>query len=198
MSKRIPAVLLMTASVASGAFAQTIPELARAKPASPVVRGALRDVTPASFDELMKGAELVVEAKLQLVGSFLNKNEDYIYTDYKILPIRIFSSAPSVSNKATPGPGAPLILSVYGGELTIDGVTVKAVDYNVAMPRNGASFLLFLRPYGEKYQYYRGAAFEIDQGQLKPLLKQPYDGYKDISASTLDQVVLKIQAAARK
>jgi hypothetical protein len=57
---------------------------------------------------------------------------------------------------------------------------------------------LFLRPYGEKYQYYQGAAFEIDQGQLKPLLKQPYDGYKDISASTLDQVVLKIQAAARK
>jgi hypothetical protein len=69
-----------------------------------------------------------------------------------------------------------LTLTAYGGELTIEGVTVRAVNYNRDDIRSGGRFLLFLQALGGsagQYQLFRGGAFEIEQQRLKPLLKHP-------------------------
>jgi hypothetical protein len=58
---------------------------------------------------------------------------------------------------------------------------------------------LFLRPFGGvpgRYALFNGGAFEIDGQQLKPLVKRPDNGHKDLAGLPFDEAVGRISHAA--
>jgi hypothetical protein len=174
--------------------AQTIPELARQKPANPVVRGRLVDIWPATLEELTTSADLVLDATLTKLKSYFTQDEEEILTDYAIGPTRIFLGQVSPV-RAIPGTTNPLLLSFYGGEMTIEGFTVSVVDYAIPAPKNGGRYLLFLRRFGTegRYQLNRGGAFEIVDQDLKALVQRNSEIlFKDVIKSPFDEVATRI------
>ena len=172
---------------------QTIPELARTRPTNPIVRGRLSDVEPATLHELTSGAELVVDATLIKQKSYLTPDERHIFTDYELNPSRVFVGR-LFAARAT-----PLILTVYGGSLTIDGFTVFVVDHGVKRPQVGRRYLLFLKLFGTEghYQLYKSGAFEIDKQALRSLVtRDEHVFFKEIVETPLDEVVNRIAKAA--
>src|SRR5262249_44874247 len=152
----------ITAVPCTAGYAQTIPEIAKTRPKSPIVRGRLTDIPPSTLEELTVGADVVMEATVSKVKSYLTADEENILTDYQLLPVRVLAgSAPS--GPQTPGTPSPLIVTFYGGDLTIEGYTVTVVDHSVRRPEAGRRYLLFLQQFGAPghYQLYRGGAFEV-------------------------------------
>ena len=195
----IAPVLALAATAIAGT--QTIPELARARPQNPIVRGVMRDIFPQSIAKLTKGADLVVDAMLSHENSYLTPDEEHILTDFQINVNRVLAARDTVG-KPTPSPAAQaLTLTVTGGKYTVDGFTVYEVDHNLDTPKVGGRYLLFLKPFGTKpgqYQTYSGGAFEIDGQRLRALLKRSEEAYKEVSAKPIEELVLEIQRVAAK
>lgn len=186
--------------IAVSAEAQTtIPDLARAKPSNPVVRGVLRDIAPLPLDILVKETPLIVVARLDWMRSYLTSDQMNILTDFRIVPDQIVAGRLPEPPKI-PGLSTALTLTMYGGTLTIEGVTVTDVDHNIDVPRSGQQFLLFLSPYSKEtghYQIHNGAIFEINSQQIRTLFKQTSDVYKkDITDKPLAAAILDIRHAA--
>jgi hypothetical protein len=99
--------VLTVVALATTAFAsaQTIPELAKARPANPVVRGILQDIPASSIDELTKGAAIVAEGVISHERSYLTPDEQHIQTDFQIIPSRVIAARPS-SRAFNAGPAA--------------------------------------------------------------------------------------------
>ena len=193
------AVLVMCAPV--DARAQTIPELARTKPANPIVRGVLRDVKSAPLETLSNEASLILVGRLIRVKSYLTPDKMNVLTDYTIVPDRIIAGQLPLTQSA-PGPGAAPTVTVYGGDVTIDGVTVSAVDHNSELPKSGQRYLLFLDPFGSgaaRYQPHREAVFEIENDKLRTLLRRADtpNAYSDVIDKGLAGAVLEIARARR-
>src|SRR5207247_5768060 len=109
-------------------------------PGTPVVIGVLGEPEPLSLDELTKRSDLVVEARVERLRSYINALDTAVLTDFSIVPLRVLTGRnPSASSK--PGAGR-LLLSTYGGEVTKDGVTVKAENHGQQALKNGGRYLL--------------------------------------------------------
>jgi hypothetical protein len=181
--------------------AQTIPELARARGQNPVVRGVVRDVTTAPLETVAKEASLVVVGRLRWMRSYLTSDQMNILTDFAIEPENVVAGQLSLT-QAKPAAAAVPTLTVYGGEVTVDGVRVSAVDHNMDLPRSGGKFLLFLRPFGAepgRYELVRAAIFEVDNDRLRPLLKRADTPtpYADVTAGTLPSAIAGVVRARR-
>jgi hypothetical protein len=198
----ISAALLLASIASSPLAAQTIPERVRTAGSNPVVVGRLVDVFPSTLDQLMEGADVVVEATLNRIESYLSANEDHILTDFEIVPHRIFAGRLPGATRVTPGRTARPILARYGGELTIDGVRASAVDHAMGPVKDGGRYLLFLVPFGadRKYQTYKAGAFEMGGPYLRSLVgRNEAHLFKDLVEPPLDDVIARIVsfAAAR-
>ncbi len=199
MTARTP-VLVMLAAVAIGGHVDaqsTIPELARKRPANPIVRGRIGDVSPMTLQALTLGAELIVDATVTRQRSYLTSNEQHILTDYQVVPIRVLAGTIPVT-RASPG-SSPLILTVYGGEMTIEGFTAYVVDHAVKPPESGRRYLLFMRPFGTDghYQLYKAGAFEVRDQELRSLLTRDGQLLKEITDIQFDEAVSRIADAAK-
>lgn len=193
-------IVALTLLFSAQASAQTIPEIARTKPANPIVRGIFRDVTTAPIETLAKESTLVVVGRLVWSKSYLTADEMNVLSDYSIVPEKVLLGTLPLS-QGKPGTLATPTLTVYGGDVKIDGITVTVVDHNVELPRSGERFLLFLRPFGgglNCYQVVRGAIFEIHSESMRALLKRadapaPYGEVikKSLSETTLQVAQVK-------
>lgn len=182
---------------ASDSSAQTIPELARARPTNPIVRGVLRDIQPVPIEVLAKEAQVILIGRLEISKTYLTPDEENVLTDFRIVPERIISGQVPLT-RSKPTAAEPLILTVYGGNITIDGFTVTAVDHNLNLPQSGRQFVLFLDAFGAekgRYQTHRGGIFEISNGHLGSLMRRP-GIYKEVSERGIDELLLDIQKAA--
>ena len=191
---------LTETAVANSSSQGTIPELARQNQGNPVVRGRLVDIPSSTLEELTRGAELVLDATLTTVKSYLTPDEKDILTDYEMAPNRIFLGELSPV-RAMPGITTPLILAVYGGEMTIEGRTVAVVDHAFTRPKHGGRYLLFLRRYGTegRYQFYEGGAFEITSQGLKALASRDGDTlFKDIVGHPLITSQYELRTSLRR
>jgi len=175
---------------AGKAPAQTIPDIARTSPTKPIVRGLLVDIRTAPLETLAEEATLVVVGRLHQDRSYLTPNEMDILTDYRIQPDRILAGTLPVTRNA-PSPSATPTLTMYGGTVVIEGVSVATVDYSIELPLSGGSYLMFLRPFGKdigRYQLVRGGLFEFQAGRMRALLKRaetstPYKELTDLPVS---------------
>ena len=167
-------IAFSTLAICVGAAAQTIPELARSKPPNPVVRGVMGDTPALPLADLVRGADVAVQAKISLVKSYLTPNEMYILTEYQVAPELVLAGQPGqplLKPRGTPA----LTLVVRGGGYTVDGFTVYDVDHTREPLKDGARYLLFLKRTDDKtgrYTLFSAGAFQLGDDQLlKPTLK---------------------------
>lgn len=157
----------------------------------------MTDVQPATLRELTESAELVLEATVSKLKSYLTPDEENILTDYQIVPVRVFVSRVP-AGRGAPGPAVPLVLTMYGGDLTIDGTRVSVVDHAVKRLQAGRRYLLFLQRFGSQghFQLQGGGAFEIDSQELKTILARDENIYREFVETPFNEVVNRINAAA--
>jgi hypothetical protein len=188
-------------SICTASPAQTIPERVRANPTVPMTTGVLVDIRPLSIEQLTAGAELVVKGTLTRPKSYLTADENYILTDYLVIPERIIAGRVPAS-QTTAVPATPMILSVQGGELSVEGVPVRGVNYALVEElQTGREYLLFLRPFGSRegqYQLYMGGAFAIGRTGIRPLLKGYGQVFQGIADTQLPELVRRVENAAAK
>jgi hypothetical protein len=150
-------VLTRTASRSFNLYAQTL-ERAKQNPGTPIVTGLLREVTPTPIEELAKGATLILEGRLSPIRSHLTPDQQYILTDYLILTNRVIAGR-AVMSQGSPTVTPSLIVSAYGGEVQVEGTSIRSTDHNLEDLRTGVQYLLFLKKFGSepgRYEFYRG------------------------------------------
>lgn len=194
----IVAFVILTAGVASG---QTIPELARANPDTPVVRQMHQDVRPVSIETLLRDSPVVLIARVHFTRSYLTPDEHYILSDFVVRPEEVLAGVLPVTQSA-PGKSKDLILTMYGGEITVEGKKVSAAMLNTKPVNSGQRFLLFLQPYGAEEGRYKaayGAIFEIQNDRMKSLLATSTgtDPFEELTRRSLSDAMRDIARARR-
>jgi hypothetical protein len=158
------------------------------------------DYLPKTFEELSRESDVVVQGTLVFVRSYLlNPSEDRVLSDYRLASPRVLAGAFDSVLSPTPGPGAPVRIVVYGGEIQLEGVRVRATDYNSAPIVQGQEYLLFLRHSRLKdpglYEIYYGGIFEVSGTRLKPLLKRGDEVFEGSKNASLPEVIDRVQKA---
>ncbi len=165
-----------------------------------IQRGLLRDIRPSSIEELAKGAEVVLRGRLVKARTFL-RNEMYIITQYEIVNPQIIAGALTVVASPKPDVGKPILLGVFGGEMTISGETIKAEDHAMATEiTSGQEYLLFLRKFGAEpgqYQLYNGGIFEIQGNQAKALVKGAETVFKGASEAPVAELIDRVRGQGK-
>ena len=184
----------------SEAGAQTISDRLKdpsRKPGTPVVIGTLGEPRPLSVEELTKRSDLILEGRVSWLKSYINVEDTAVITDYTIVPIRVLAgTVPGATRQ--PGVATPLRLSVYGGEVIRDGVTIRAESHDLESLKSSGFYLFFLKKFGKEpgvYTIYNAGVFELSDNIVRPLARQE-DLYKDFS-KPYSEVVTRIMAAAR-
>ena len=157
------------------------------------------DYWPKAIEVVAREADVVLLAKLSRIDSYLNSNEDRILTDYGIREPNVIAGRLLPHTTQVAGPGAPPILTVFGGDTVVEGVRIRATDNNRADIKEGGEYLLFLRHArgggAGRYEIYYGGVFEIVHGAVTPLLKRAGDVFKGTIDVRLENFITRIQSA---
>jgi hypothetical protein len=157
------------------------------------------DYAPKTIEALAREADVVLQARLSKYESRLGENEDRILTDYRILVPRLLSGRLANTTTAFPGEGVQLLLTVLGGDVVVEGVTIHGTDGNRQAIKEDGQYLLFLmasrRREPGRYEIYNGGIFEIAGGEVKPLLKSADHVFKNGVETRLDDMITRIQTA---
>ncbi len=201
-------VVGMTLGVSSPAIGQVLLELARAQairnPGLPVeIPSGPGEHEPKTVDQLTKEAVAVVQATLSRGASYVGGSSgDRVLTDYLLTAPTLIAGRLPVA--VLPSPGTSPILTVYGGEVVLEGVTVRCTDINRAAIKDGAQYLVFLRPSRapgaagtHSYEIYYDGIFEVSRDQLKPLLKNADYVFPEFLHQRREDLVARIQKAAQ-
>ena len=206
-------VLSATLGFSRPAFGQELLEIARSHairyPGQPVrIPSAPGHYEPKTLEQLTHEAVAVVQATVSRVRSYVGgRRGDRVLTDYQITAPLVIAGQWPASVQVVPGPGTPLpVLTVFGGEVVLEGITVRAADVNRADIKDGGEYLIFLRPSrganraGEiAYEIYYGGIFEISGDQVLGLLNKANDVFADFLKDRPKgrELVARIQKAAQ-
>jgi hypothetical protein len=184
----------------SAAQTMTIPEIVQKRGPEPYSRSMHVDAAPSQFEEVVRAADLIVQASLRKLRTYLSDDQQTLYTDYELLPITVIaSSRPESSSK----PGMPdLVLRQWGGETTIAGVPVRIDIMEFPLLPENAPLLLFLTWNEEisRYQIFEEitGAFSVDSEQrLTHLLRSKSPWYERFRGMGLSQAVSEIRKLRR-
>ena len=180
------------------ADAQTLRDRARNSGGQPVESGVLSDNVRKSIEQLTTESDVVVIAMLKRGKTSLTADEKYLYAPYDMSNVRVIAgSLPSLSGGV--GKINPLTLIHGGGEIVLEGVPVRSVDYNLPNGLESGQYLLFLKQYRTEpgqYQIYNGGVFAIDSDTLRPLASGSATLFPGIRDTPVTQIVARIQKAA--
>lgn len=199
---RVAAILLAFGTFEDAA-AQRLREQAREhsvlRPGEPMLQPAPPGPhDPKSIEELSVGADVVIQARLQKLKSYVNDAGRRVLTDYLIVEPRILAGGFTGAPSPTPGVAAALIMTVFGGEIVLEGVTVRALSQNLDAIHEKREYLLFLRSDSKqgRYSIYNGGIFDVSSGELTPLLKLGHEFFKDTTREKrVNEAISRIQAA---
>jgi hypothetical protein len=166
---------------------------------APVVVGVLGEVQPLTVEELSAQSDLVLEAKLSRLRTYVNARDTAVVTDFAIIPDRALKGSVT-SATMTPGIAAPLILTTLGGEVVRDGILVTTENHNMRPLREGVQYLLFLTKFGTEkgvYQIFNAAAFELTGDRIRMLAYNSSAAYKDIEGTPYGPVAARVLEAAQ-
>jgi hypothetical protein len=153
----------------------------------------------ATIEDLVKTSDVVVLGKLSEIKSYLAPREDSIFTDYRLVVTQVVSGSLGMNSAPAPGPGAPLSVSVWGGQVTIEGVRIDATDHRRIAFRDGGDYLLFLRRSPTRvpgqYEIHYPGAFEINGVALKPVLKNSSEVFQGPVEQELPDMLSRIRRA---
>ena len=164
--------------LSSVGFAQTtITErirLAKEKPGTPVIVGTLGEPTTMNVEELAKQATLVLEATVTRIRTYINATDTAVVTDFAMTPLRVLAGQVPVTASRAPGVASPLIVTVYGGEVVKDGITIRAENHTLEPLKDRSTYLLFLRPSPQEprqFNVFNAAVFEVMDDTVRPLAR---------------------------
>ncbi len=158
------------------------------------------DYTPTTIEALTADSALVVVARLSRIKSYPSRDEDFILTDYALLEPRILAGRAPIAAARAPGAAPPLTLTVWGGEVVVEGVPIRGTDNNREAIVDGGEYLLFLRAprsVDSGYEIYNGAIFFVSEGRAKPLLKNAADIF-GMTHAPLPDLMARVQRAAKR
>jgi hypothetical protein len=199
--------LFITGFAVSPVTAQSLRELAREQahrnPGQPIEQPASPgDYAAKTIDNLARESDLVLQGNLSRVKSYLSSNEDRILTDYSISQAHVITGSVPVLPTQKPGSVAPLTLTVYGGEVVIDGVTIRGIDNDRAPIVDGARYVLFLRKARQsgagRYEIYYGGIFDISDGKVTPLLRQASSVFQGTVDARPEELVERVHRAMQR
>jgi hypothetical protein len=193
-------IALNIAGLAATPAAQTITDRIRVAQqntdVSLVMMGSVDESLVLTLAELVKASDLVVDANLVHVRTYVNDRDTDILTDFGIVPNRVLVGSVPVG-VSTPGATARLILATYGGEIVRDGVHVRATKHGLRPVTEGVRYLLFLKKWTAPgtYQLYNSAVFELSD-VAKPLAIQGADLFRDAANRPYSDLLKEIAAVA--
>jgi hypothetical protein len=201
-------LMLATCTVVASleAGGQKLRELAKAHsqkyPGTPLLQvGPPGDYLSKTIEELTREAEVVIHARLVRLKSYVGADGERVLSEFAIRDNLLLAARTADAAAAVQGASQTLIVTLFGGELMIEGVEVRSSSANLAAIADGGEYLLFLKkarsPGPGRYEPYYGAVFSIEQGKLKPLLRDGNRVFKDTYEAALPEVVSQIEAAAR-
>lgn len=199
-SATVAVVSLLAASANGLAQDPTLAERVEANGGKPVRVTVSRDVAPTPIAALASSSDLVVVGRLLRRQSYLSPNKTQIFTDYEFVPGEVLL-ARQKDQRTAPGPAAPLILTVFGGQITLNGVQVTMVDEKMKPVRSGAEFLVFAKraaTTGNRFEPTNGSAgiYEVgDNRRLEPLFRR-IDADPEVHGVPFAEIVRRIQSAA--
>lgn len=185
--------------------AQNLREMARQQairhPGVPLlIPQAPSDYSPKTIEELARESEVVLQGKVSRVGSY-PANDDRVLTDFRILEPQVIAGRLDSASAPRQGPGVPVILTVWGGEVVVEGVPIRGVETNGEAIKDGAQYLLFLRRARQsgpgRYEIHYGGVFEIVAGEAKPLIKNADTIFKGTNDTRLTELISRIQTAVQ-
>lgn len=197
--------LLIVLVTCESAAAQDLRELARAHakrhPGEPMLQPASpAHYEPKTIEELTRAAEIVVQATLIQARSYVTPDADRVLTDYSIVTPKFLAGRSPVLTPSKAGTAPALILTTYGGEVVLEGVTVRGLDTNREPITSGAQYLLFLKPsrsgQAGQYEIYNGGIFEIVRGNARALIRGADRVFKDAADTPLPRLLDRIQSVA--
>jgi hypothetical protein len=209
MSRSIIIVCLLmfvVADISGGATSQKLRELAREhahkNSKTPLqVPAPPRDYWPKPIEEIAREAEVVLQAKLSPMKSYISASADYIATDYSIRDAQVVVGRLPIVASRTPGAVVPLILTDWGGETMVDGVLIRAIETSREAIKSDTEYLLFLRParpqHEGQYEIYYGAIFEVTEDKVRPLLHQADAVFKGTVNGSREDLIRRIETAVR-
>lgn len=192
-------LLVATVSVPCAAQAPSLRERAAVRDGKPLRVLSLAEIHAFALDDLAGNADVILEGHLVQLNSYLSTDEKAIYTDYQIIPRRMIVDRGE--RAATPSPGRPLVVSILGGEVNIEGTRVTYVDSTLAPFTKDSRLLLFLQRKADdplKFQVYRQSAgmFIVQDERTKAMNKHGRnDEFED---RPIEEMVTQIKAAASR
>ena len=192
-------------AVAGVAQSPDIVERAAANDGRPLTITISQDAYPISIEALAAGSELALEGKLIPLQSYLSEDKRHILSDYEIQPGRVFIDRKTSFSRAAPGPANRLTLTLYGGQVEIEGTSVTLVDRSFSKRPAAGRYLMFLveKPNARNaFQLFGGAAglFAINgKDVVTSLRRQLQKGDEsDVSDIPLERLFERIVASAKR
>lgn len=200
----ISVVVILSTSVGfATAQEPTLEERVEASGGKPLTISVLREVFPVPIATLAAHSDLVVTGRLVRVRSYLAPNKKEIFTDFSIQPNQVLLER-SKDVRSTSGQRSAMVLTVFGGQITLNGTQVTMVDETMKPINDQGEFLVFVthvQSQPNNFQLAEGSAglFELIAGQrVEPLYKRR-DKDPDVHGVPFAELVSRIKAtAARK
>jgi hypothetical protein len=198
---KVAALFLLLGAAATGAVQHpTIPEVVAAHPelkSHKMTRVMDARVTP--LQELAAKADLVVVGQLGKPTSYLTSDAHEILTDYEVIPRQVLIDRASTAVSARPGQIPSSTVTVHGGEIVVNGVTVTLFDLGRVNWREGADLLLFLVRDADKSNRFwllneAAGAFEVAPDRRLKSLKKGEKG-DEVHGVQLEEVIKRIIAS---
>lgn len=183
----------------------TLPELVRRFGPTPVHQSRTRDLAIQSLESALPEAELVVYGTVERATTYLSADQKDLFTDYLIMPLRIVRQPPRPPD-TRPGrrqPAVvPIILTRWGGQMTIDGVQVTQEDRDLRSFGDGERVWLLLAHdgVGQKYRLVSlCGALSVDGSGLRPIAKDFADHalFERFREMTIPQFEAEIRRLSR-
>jgi hypothetical protein len=210
MKMRIMAACVVACSVVASAQQEdlrpTLPELARRFAPKPVYQSRTHDLVLESLESVLPRADVIVHGSVETMTTYLSADNRDLYTDYRIRPLRLIREPPPIPAATKPGPTAmpvPIVVTRWGGRMTIEGVQVTQEDADVSAFQIGQQVVLLLA-FNKEEQKYRltspaSGAFAVTESGLKPLIRHVAEDevFARVRGMTVEQFESEVQRLSR-
>jgi hypothetical protein len=182
--------LVATATISAQQNEPTLRDLARRWAPAPLLETRQRELVPYPLEEIIPKADLVIHGRVKAAQSSLSGDERAVYTDYVITVIRVLYEPPSQPRQ----PRGPRTVTVtrWGGQITLEGVSVTLEDRDLAQFQIGDELFLVLAAdtSNGKYQLIGqvSGAFRVRSERIEPLVSSPT--YERLSGVSIDELQL--------
>ncbi len=116
-------------SVAAAQSRMTIPEAAARVSPGPLVKTRIAEIAAINVPVLIDEADLILVGTLERNRVYLTPDQMELYTEFRATPVDVV--AQRRANRAESPESNPILVRQWGGETTINGVEVKAIDSNI-------------------------------------------------------------------